>query len=189
MASRRPASAILLALVLLAGCRDSPQGVKPEEWARQVCAGLLARNERREARVRALQEEVTSDRSLVDRRQRLVTLIDDGLRSTEELLAGLDRLGKPAVEGGEQIHRQVRDNFEELRHSFADAKAQAEVAPVDNLVALQSRVEAIGGELDAAEQRAGRNLVDVDDQHRSPELDRAFEREPVCDRLRRGPGP
>ena len=180
----RVAVAVGLVAVLGQACDgDNAEGTAPETWARQVCTEIGAWTEKARARAPAVQRGLAQARNSRELRDRYVTEYGEGVRITDELLTGLDRAGKPAVEEGEAIRRDLRGLFEQLRASIVGAQERVRAASVRNPASFQAELTRINQEYMAAVQRVAGDFERLDDKHDSRTVAKALDDEPACDRM------
>ena len=178
-AVRALALVLAAASSLLVGCRDA-EGVEAEAWVRQVCTDLLNFTDQLQTSNTNLQASVQGEASLAEARQRIVTFFDEAVRASDQLRGSLARVGKPAVENGATINRELRQGIDQTRNSFVDAKTRSEGLSVDDPTAFQREAAAVGQDIRAASERARGDIARL---RSSKELEQAADKEPACRKL------
>ena len=62
-------------------------------------------------------------------------------------MSDLEKLGTPAVDGGEHVSDQLVASFQKASDTLADAVTKAEALPTNDRVAFKAQVTAIGSEI------------------------------------------
>ncbi len=158
--------------------------VPPTAWTVDVCSKVTTWLDDLAKRASEIGTEPARQDNLERSRQRFVQLLGDAAAGTDRLLTSVDAAGKPAVEKGEAVSRDLRGSIERVRTSFADAQGRARSLPVDDLGRFQSAArDVLNGVLRAGEDLEA-TLKGLDEKHDAPELGTAFTTEPACSKLR-----
>jgi hypothetical protein len=180
--SRVVAVSAALVVAASAGCGPSNGGgVRPGDYAKAVCASLLAWK-RGVANDSALLSKQLQARSLDVRTvsAKYTAFFRGVVTRTDALLEEIGSVGAPAVDSGAYYARDLRAALAQARAGLADARARFAALPADDLRSYAAGAARIRDQLgrvfldaDAALGRLGRTYSDK-------ALNSAFEDQPDC---------
>ena len=152
----------------------------PEEWVRSLCTEITDWQGDLEGLAGNLESGLGDVSDLSVARDQLVQFVGSAVTATDEMLNGVEGLGAPDVEDGEEIANEIQSGLADLRQVFIDGQERAADLPVDNPAAFASEAEALGTDISEAGDEIAANFEALDNELRSEELDRAFDDEPAC---------
>ncbi len=165
--------AALLAVValtapVLAGCGGSDESAT-EEWAGSVCSELSSWVSGVEGAIQSLTEGGIPDEEAV------TDAVDDVRGSTEDLTNGLQDLGRPETEAGDQAQAEVEQLGSELQEQL-DEVEQAVEGPLG-----VETISAVTGAISAAAAAVSSAFESLQSLDGGDELRDAFESSGDCD--------
>ena len=174
-----------VACLTAAGCGgggDEPEGTAPAEWAAGVCGALDDWQSEIASQAGTLDEELKGARNVPALRRKLVGFLDATVAATDRMLREFDAVGQPAVDEGEELHRDFRKNLTDARRSLARARDRAKALP-NNAQAFKRGADELGETIGEEFQAVGGSLEELDEKYDAKELDEAFEEEQACEDL------
>ena len=169
--------AIIIAAIAIRLSDDGPPTT--EEWAGSVCTSLSDWRDSISSLADAGGEPLTAD-SLREK-------VDDASAATSELVSGLQDLGPPDLEAGDQVEEQLDQSTAELESSFDALKEQADEAAdappsefVQQFAGLASDFAALQTAI--ADTMTTLQNADVAEESKA-ELQQAFADAPSCQSL------
>ena len=165
--------AVVLALLtapVLAGCGGDDES-SSEQWAGDVCSELSTWASGVEEAIRSLTEDGLSlDREAVQ------SAVDQVKESTEDLADGLEDLGRPETDAGEQ----ARSELDELGTQLGEQLDDVEEAAEDDSLSVASLTSAIT----TASSAVKSTLESLQSLEGGEELRDAFDNAESCDSFR-----
>lgn len=110
----------------------------------------------------------------------LVAYLDDTVEATDELIAEVEALGAPDVEGGEEARQAFLDTFEGVREALADAADEVRGLDTSDPEALAQALTTLSSDLTAATG----DLVGPLARTSIPEFEQAYEDTASCDAVK-----
>jgi hypothetical protein len=98
------------------------------------------------------------------------------------MLQKVEAAGAPAVDDGEAIARDLREELAKIKPVFEGARESAEALP-DDPEAFVDAAQDLGSALAAGGGEVGGRLEATQEKYDSPELEKAFDEEPACQTL------
>jgi hypothetical protein len=178
----RIALALALLLIAFTGCGggDTPaDAAPPDEWVANVCGAVGEWVTALQEGALDVQTEAAGATSIDQARQVLVDYLDLAIDRTDEMVDRLDRAGSPAVEDGEAIADDIREEIGRIRPLLEDARDQAADLP-DDPQTFAEQAQELGASLSSAGEGINGRLQDLSGKYDSRELDEAFDNEPAC---------
>jgi hypothetical protein len=179
----RFALAVLVTALALAasGCGgdgggNDDEGASPDQWSGDICMAVA--DWASDLQTRAGQPP-KSARTVDDIRAQLVDFIGDVVSRTDQMLADVRAAGKPSVEDGEKIARDLLARLQSLRTTLVRARRTVERLPDD-----PSKFGPAAQDLGTSIQKAGGDIGDqidqLDEKYDAEELSKAFNENPEC---------
>ncbi len=181
----RGAAALVVALLGAAcGGGGEPKAVAPPAWAAGVCGHIVAWQDRTASLATTLETETQklSDDLPAARRQASES-VDEMVKATDQMIAGVDDTGTPDTPRGARIADRFHDGLEEAKGVLVEARAEADELSVENPATFDEGVEDIGEKLRTAGDRIGQARKAVEDDFEAPAIEAAFENEPQCQQV------
>ena len=189
---------LTLALLALAACgggdggggggggEAKKEGVEPRTWTKKVCeAGLAWQKDIKDSGT-ALQSDIQKAKNLRGVRRELADFFQNAADRTDVFIADVRGLGAPAVDDGAAVSRELQRGFGEMRDVFSDSAAQTRKVPVNDPNAFSTEVQQLSEVAERRLDEAGKTFNQIDAKYDVPELDRAFDDDPACQRFARG---
>jgi hypothetical protein len=164
------------------GGSESASGASPEEWSADVCGALSDWVADLNQRADEMQQATADSGSIPDARDRIVEFLDTTVTRTDAMLQTVEDAGAPAVDDGEAIARDLREELAKIKPVFEDARESAEALP-DDPEAFVDAAQDLGSALAAGGGEVGGRLEATQEKYDSPELEKAFNEEPACQTL------
>lgn len=184
---RLPLAVLVIALALAAsGCGgdgggNKVEGASPDQWSGDICTAVA--DWARDLQTRAAQPP-TNARTVADIRAQLVEFISDVVSRTDEMLADVKAAGRPSVEDGDKIARDLLARLQSLRTTLVRARRAVQRLPDD-----PSKFGPAAQDLGTSIQKAGGDIGDqidqLDEKYDAEELSKAFNDNPRCSDLAR----
>jgi hypothetical protein len=109
----------------------------------------------------------------------LRAFFDSAVTATENLVAGIQSVGPPDVEGGEEISAEFTAQFEEAKAALEDARAQVDSLPADDPQAFQDAANDLSLTIQSQLNAVGDALSTLS----QPELDQEATTNAACQQL------
>jgi hypothetical protein len=178
---------VVTALALAAsGCGgdgggNEVEGASPDQWSGDICTAVA--DWAQDLQTRAGQPP-KSTRTVADIREQLVDFISDVVTRTDQMLADVEAAGKPSVEDGDKIARDLLARLQSLRATLVRARQTMQRLPDD-----PSKFGPAAQDLGASIQKAGSDIGDqidqLDEKYDAEELSKSFNDNPRCSDLAR----
>ncbi len=181
-------AALMTALAFAAsGCGgdgggNQVEGASPYQWSGDICAAVA--DWASDLQTRAAQPPQGTP-TVASIRAQLVDFIGDVVSRTEKMLADVRAAGRPSVEDGDKIARDLLARLQSLRRTLVRARQTVQRLPDD-----PSKFGPAAQDLGASIQKAGGDIGDqidqLDEKYDAEELSKAFNDNPRCSDLARG---
>jgi hypothetical protein len=112
-------------------------------------------------------------------KEALATFFDAAIEATDKLVASIEDVGVPDVDGGDGVQQQLVTKFQEARDALQSAREQVDSLPTDDPQAFKTAAEALGTTIQAQLSAIGDALSSLS----QAELDEAAQTEPACTSL------
>lgn len=176
----------VLALTAVSACGGggggSATGASPEEWSADVCGALSDWVTDLNRRADEMQKAAANSGSIPDARDEIVAFLDTTVTQTDTMLQKVEAAGAPAVDDGEAIARDLREELAKIKPVFVGARESAKALP-DDPEAFVDAAQDLGSALAAGGGEVGGRLEATQEKYDSPELEKAFDEEPACQTL------
>jgi hypothetical protein len=160
---------------------NEADGASPDQWSGDICAAVA--DWASDLQTRASQPPKNANTVGAVRAQ-LVDFIGDVVSRTDEMLADVRAAGRPSVEDGDKIARDLLTRLQSLRRTLVRARQTVQRLPDD-----PSKFGPAAQDLGASIQKAGRDIGDqideLDEKYDAEELSKAFNDNPRCSDLAR----
>jgi hypothetical protein len=157
------------------------EGASPDQWSGDICTAVA--DWVQDLQTRASQPPKTR-RTVADVRAQLVDFISDVVSRTDQMLADVRAAGRPSVEDGDKIARDLLSRLQSLRATLVRARQTVQRLPDD-----PSRFAPAAQDLGRSIQKAGGDIGDqidqLDEKYDAEELSKAFNDNPRCSDLAR----
>ncbi len=163
------------------GGGNEVEGASPDQWSGDICTAVS--DWARDLQTRAAQPP-KSTRTVEDIRAQLVDFISDVVTRTDKMLADVRAAGRPSVEDGDKIARDLLARLQSLRTTLVRARRTVQQLPDD-----PSKFGPAAQDLGASIQKAGADIGDqidqLDEKYDAEELSKSFNDNPRCSDLAR----
>jgi hypothetical protein len=184
----RSSLAVLVTVLALAasGCGGDSggskvEGASPDQWSGDICTAVADWAHDLQARAAQPPE---SARTVADIRAQLVKFITDVVSRTDQMLVDVKAAGRPSVEDGDKIARDLMARLQSLRRTLVRARRTVQRLPDD-----PSKFGPAAQDLGASIQKAGGDIGDqidgLDEKYDAQELSKSFNENPKCNDLAR----
>ncbi|MBA2569274.1 MAG: hypothetical protein H0V11_08005 [Actinobacteria bacterium] len=179
--------AVLVTLLALtaSGCGgdsgggNEAAGASPDQWSGEICEAVGDWASDLQSRAA---KPPKSPRTVAAVRAQLVDFIADVVARTDELLTDVKAAGRPSVEDGDKIARDLQTRLQSLRATLDRARRTVKRLPDD-----PSRFGPAAQNLGASIQKAGGDIGDqidqLDERYDAEELSKSFNDNPRCSQL------
>lgn len=184
---RFPLAVLVTALALAAsGCGgggggNEVEGASADQWSGNICTAVA--DWASDLQARAAQPP-KSTRTVAEIRVQLVEFISDVVTRTDKMLADVRAAGRPSVEDGDEIARDLLARLQSLRTTLVRARRTVQRLPDD-----PSKFGPAAQDLGASIQKAGSDIGDqidqLDEKYDAQELATSFNDNPKCSDLAR----
>jgi len=186
----RPAFLILVCACLLAlaasGCgggEKSSSGTKPDAWASTVCGALTDWVNGLQASTVSLSEDLSKTKELKSVKARFVAFLQDAERSAGTMVASVKKAGRPAVEDGAAIQRDLVTALERARASFAQAAESAKELSATDLQSFSNGVGVLSQDVQRELASTRERFNELRERYDDEALNEATDEEPACEQL------
>jgi hypothetical protein len=167
----------LAAAVAVVGAGFPAQTVPPEEWVQSLCTSLATWGD---DLVAARDDNEVTEGTLDERRDALVSYLQQVTRDTDALLKQLKRTGRPEVPDGKAVARAFRKGFRQARRAFAGAREAAAELDTDSRRKFENALEDIQGDITEGAEAVNETFDNASERYDVKALDDAFNAEPTC---------
>lgn len=178
----------VLAVAVLAACGGGEggeqAGADPKTWVGEVCTAVVAWRDDIQQSAEELGTSLGQGASAEELRGRLTDFLGGAVARTDELLADVEATGSPDVEQGEAISADLRSALGEVRQVLAEAEAEAEGLPTDDVTAFGQAAQELGTSIQSGIEDVATTFSDLSERYDSPELAEAFEQHESCSEIR-----
>ena len=187
MGFRSLLAALVTALALAAsacggnGGGNKVEGASPDEWSGDICTAVG--DWASDLKIRAAQPPKNA-RTVADVRAALVKFISDVVSRTDQMLVDVRAAGRPSVEDGDKIARDLLARLQSLRTTLVRARRAVQRLPDD-----PSKFGPAAQDLGTSIQKAGSDIGDqidqLDEKYDAEELSKSFNDSSRCSDLAR----
>ena len=189
---RREITVLLAALLLsaaIAACggdgasneadtnQEPTQTVSANEYANGVCHSYVGWLKGMQQETQELFGVAGGDASPEESKEAFLGFFTGAAERTDNLIAEVQKVGAPDVEGGNAAYNALIDGLEKTQQSFETARSKAEDLPTDSQQEFQAGAQEISSSL-AQETSGLRESMDV--TKKSKDLRKAFEEAKEC---------
>jgi hypothetical protein len=171
-----------LATAACGGGETPSDRAPPDEWAANICGALGEWKSSLEDGAADLQTDASGATSIDQARQFLVDYLEFAIDITDDMLSRVERAGAPAVEDGEAIANDLREELGKIKPSLESARDRAADLP-DDPQAFGEQAQELGASLSSEGDEISERLDDVGEKYDSEEINQAFDSEPACESL------
>lgn len=176
LASLRAAFALLLVVVLCAGCGSSggSSKVSAPKYVEAVCSAIspLARDV--EARTKALSQPAAN---AVQAKKTLQGFLAAVGQDADRAVARIEAAGTPDITNGKPVADEIVRTFSQLRDAMRAAQTKANALPTGSIGSYKTSAQALN-----ASVRGSLNNIDASGLS-DPDVERAAAKEPACKSL------
>ena len=162
------------------GGGNEAAGASPDQWSGDICGAVG--NWVSDLQTRASRPPPERARTVGEVRAQLVEFIDDVVSRTDEMLVDVKAAGRPSVEDGDKIARDLLTRLQSLRATLVRARQTVKRLPDD-----PSRFGPAAQNLGTSIQKAGGDIGDqidqLDERYDAEELSKSFNDNPRCSQL------
>jgi hypothetical protein len=180
-------AALVTVLVLAAsGCGgdgggNEVEGASPDQWSGDICTAVA--DWANDLQIRAA-EPPEAARNVAEIRLRLVNFIDDVVARTDQMLVDVKAAGRPAVDDGDKIARDLQTRLQSLRTALVKARRKVKGLP-DDPAKFGPAAQDLGASIQKAGSDIGDQIDQLDEKYDAEELSKAFNDSPRCSDLAR----
>jgi hypothetical protein len=163
------------------GGGNKVEGASPDEWSGDICTAVG--DWASDLKIRAAQTPKNA-RTVADVRAALVKFISDVVARTDEMLVDVKAAGRPSVEDGDQIARDLLARLQSLRRTLVRAQRMVERLP-DDPTKFAPAAQDLGASIQKAGGDIGDQIDQLDEKYDAEELSKSFNDNPRCSDLAR----
>ena len=178
---RAGGAAVAIGVTVLTGAVPAEALAPPAQWSAQVCTSLTDWSDE----LAGLSDEFDPPDGASPKtvKAALVEFLGEAVDATDALIDDMESAGTPAVDHGKAIAKVFVRGFTRARELILEAQQGARRLPTADRATFEARGRAVFRALD----RGGNEVEGVFDAAKArydvPELNRAFNNEPACERL------
>ena len=166
------------------GGGNNVEGASPDEWAGDICTAVG--DWASDLQIRAAQPPENA-RTVAEIRLQLVNFIDDVVVRTDQMLVDVKAAGRPSVDDGDKIARDLLVRLQSLRTTLARAQRTVERLP-DDPSKFGPAAQDLGSSIQKAGGDVGDQIDQLDEKYDAQELAKSFTDNPNCSDLARSSG-
>jgi hypothetical protein len=158
----------------------SANAVSAERYVSSVCSSVKTLRRQSELIAKEFKASIAAASSVADVRKSFVEYLDDAIALTDRVAGRVGRAGTPDVEGGAQVAADVRRSLREFRSFYMRLRGQLRELPVDDVAALNRRLQSIGSSLKRQNAALAKSFDTLSSRDAIPELRRTVTNSPAC---------
>jgi hypothetical protein len=175
-ASLRGASALLIVLLICAGCGSGGSSkVSASAYVKSVCSAISPLERDVITRTQALSGSTAA--SAVEAKKTLEGFLAAVSKDADQAVSRISSAGIPDISGGKGVATEIVKAFTQLRDAMHAAATKAGSLPTNSATAYKTAAQALN-----ANVRASLNNIDASGLS-NPDIEQAAAKQPVCKSL------
>jgi hypothetical protein len=175
-ASLRGAPALLIVLLLCAGCGSGGSSkVSAGTYVKSVCSAISPLE--RDVAIRSSALNNSTATSATEAKQTLEGFLNAIAQDSEHAVSQIRSAGTPDVSGGKSVAGAILRTFSQLRDAMKVAVTKSQALPTNSATSFNSAAEAL-----TTSVRGSLNSINASGLT-NPDLEKAASREPACKSL------
>lgn len=178
-----PCACLVLAASGCGGSGKSYSGTEPDAWASTVCGAMRDWVKGLQASSRSYSDDLRKTKGLKSVKARFVVLLQEAERSARVMVRNVKGAGRPAVEDGATIQRELVMALERARASLAQGIENAKELSTKDQQSFSNGVGVLTDDVGRELKATGEHFNGLADKYEDEALNEAIDKQPACRQL------